>query len=120
MGSLRNKNDFDVSLYENKFGQDLMQPYEINKKIVFRKDDKTKEEVILSVYLPKFADLDQRIILEKAKVKIQDPKLFISTRMFHNIFYYDNIEGISFRITYDETSDLFLLSNKYQQLFTTG
>ena len=51
---------------------------------------------------------------------MQDPKIFISTKMFYYIYHFDNLEGTSFRITYDEKTDLFLLSNKYQQLFTKG
>lgn len=70
MGSLRNKKDYNVSLYDNQIDKDLQSPYEINQKIVFKKDDKTKEEDILSIYLPNFYPLNQRLILEKAKVRM--------------------------------------------------
>jgi len=52
----------------------------MNKKIILKRDDKTNEEIIISIYLPKYEVLNQFQILEKSKVGLKDPTVSISLK----------------------------------------
>lgn len=44
----------------------------------------------------------------------------MNTREWAYVYRFENPEGVHFRITYDYKTDLFLLFDKFQYIFTKG
>lgn len=108
------------SLYEMQKRNPNLRQYVINKKIIFKKDDLTKEEIIFSICLPKYKKLDQRSVIERSRVALMNQNLYANTKEWLYVFFFENPDGVHFKITYDDKTDLFLIFDKFQYIFTTG